>query len=163
MALGMFLQLDGIDGSVNDARHGGEISVVSWGFCVHHPRPSDVGGPVDPERNSLDLVVVADAATPRMLVTCLDGSVIARGRITVRAGSGVEIFIVEMEGVVVTRLGATAQHTDNQPTAEVSLACQRVGGIYTPQLPSGEAGEPVSGGWDLIADREWAVPPQQLY
>jgi hypothetical protein len=83
-------------------------------------------------------------------------AVIPSGKITVRDGSGVDIWVIRMSGVTVTGLGATAMASHSRPTAEIGLACERVGATYTPLGPDGRPGTPVTGGWDLTENREWS-------
>jgi type VI protein secretion system component Hcp len=146
MALGIFLELEGITGGSVDATHGGKILVEGWSFSV---------GTAEEHNKSFDLTVIADQATPRLFVQCLAGGVIPSGKITVRDGSAVDIWVIRMSGVTVTRLGATALASLSRPTAEISLARERVAGTYTPVGPDGRPGTSVTGGWDLIENREW--------
>lgn len=158
MALGMYLELDGINGSVNHPDLEGSINIVDWTFRVDAPRDDAAG-----TGEGIDLVLHADASAPHLFVACMAGRIVDRGRIVVRSGNGTVLFEVRLEGILVSSMGATAHHDDNQPTTHVNLKCQRVAGLYTARGADGTAGETTLGGWDLMAGREWTptvAPPE---
>ena len=147
----MYLALEGIRGSVVHDNHVGSINVVTWSFLVEGPR---VGEPAT--GHGLDLVLHADESAPQLFVACMSGRVIPRGTIVVKSGSGIVLFEVELEHIVVAQMGTEADHDGNLPHTHVMLKCQRVAGVYIPRRADGTADAAVYGGWDLVEHREWA-------
>lgn len=147
----MYLALEGIRGSVAHEGHVGSISVMTWSFVVDGPR---VGEPATGQ--GLNVVLHADESAPQLFVACMSGRIIPRGSIVVKSGSGTVLFEVELERILVAQMGTEADHDHNQPHTHLVLKCQRVAGVYVPRRADGTAEAPVSGGWDLLEDREWA-------
>ncbi len=171
--LQIFLKLAGIDGESAVEAHEKEIEILSYeqaldATVIH----SGGGGSSSGKAKFLGVRIrkSVDAASAPLLLACASGHRVADARITFRRGpGGFEFYKVTLEDVLVThvaqRAGVGAQYplsfdALNSGTSsdgfvdEVTLEYARARWEYRALDPSGAAGAPIVGGWDIARNRK---------
>lgn len=174
-ALDIFLKLEGIEGESTDAKHKGEIVVLSYEQSVAQPPagPSGSGGAAIGRArfSGVRFRKPVDKSSVPMLLACSSGRHIPRGVFTFRRGGAttVEFYTVRLTDVLVTEVVQVAGAGQQYPLSfdalnagsdssgfldEVTLAYGKIEWTYQEVLPDGTAGGSITGGWDLTANRE---------
>ena len=136
----IFAKIGAIQGESQDAKHKGEIEVLSfsWGVALADAPGPGGGGAGKATFQDLSIVHVIDKATPKLLEACATGQHLKDATITHRkAGKGhLEFLVFKMSDVVVTAVthGGT---TDAPATETVKLAFAKVDFEYRFQRPDG--------------------------
>jgi type VI secretion system secreted protein Hcp len=138
MAVDMFLKLDGINGESRDAKHRGEIELLSfsWGVVNTGRACSAAGGAGKVNVSDLSIMKKIDSATPQLMEHCVTGKHIQNGLITVRkAGEKpVEYLKIKLEDILVSSSQSGAGGA-TEPVESVSLNFTR---FEVTNTPSGE-------------------------
>jgi type VI secretion system secreted protein Hcp len=154
-----FLRVDGVAGDSADARHRGEIEVVSWSLAMASSGSmisSGAGGAGTGRVDFQPLKVTqrVDRAVPFLAQLTAMGQHVPSAVLTCRrpGREAADYFRVTLAEVLISgvRLSDAA---DTPPTAEVTLAYGRITIEYRPQMPDGSLGPPVVTGWDVKANR----------
>ena len=105
MAVDMFLKIDGIDGESRDAKHKGEIEVLSfsWGI-TNSGGGGGAAGKVTPDEFSI--IKALDKATPQLFERCCEGTHVPAVQLTL-AGSSIkgeqqEYLKIKLTDVLIT-------------------------------------------------------------
>jgi type VI secretion system secreted protein Hcp len=151
----LFLRLDGIQGGTLDARHQGEIDLLSYSQSFTRPATGGQAGP-PPTANCGAVIVtkLIDQSSPDLIAAVLLGTVIRTAVITFRnqGGRAIEYYKVTLSDVVIQSI----TQTDVSPTdpttilEQVSMNANRFIFEYTPQLANGSSGAPITFGWDCF-------------
>lgn len=158
MALRMFAKIDGIPGESTDAKHKGEIDVLSFSWGVSSPPPAGGGGGGGAGKASFQQVSfshVVDKASPLLALSCATGQHHKVATLTqTRVGGGsVDFLQFKFEDVIVT--GVAEAGPADQPLAEqVSLAYAKVHMAYFPQKADGSLDAPVKFAFDVAANKK---------
>jgi type VI secretion system secreted protein Hcp len=125
MAVDMFLKLDGVSGESTDAKHKGEIEVLSWSFGASQSSTSDPrggGGTGKVAMQDFHFVHVFSKATPTLMLACASGKHIPSGLLTVRKAGDkpVEYLKIKLSDCLVTSF-QTGGSGGNAPTEQFSL------------------------------------------
>jgi type VI secretion system secreted protein Hcp len=153
----MFAKIDGIPGESTDAKHKGEIDVLSFSWGLSSPAPSPGGG-VGVGRPAFQHATfshVVDKASPLLAQSCALGQHHKVATITQRrdGGKAVDFLQFKFEDVVVTAV--TDAGPADQPLAEqVQLAYAKVHLAYFPQKADGSLEAPVTFAFDVAANRK---------
>jgi type VI secretion system secreted protein Hcp len=154
MAVDYFLKVDGIPGESADARHKGEIDVLSfsWGVANDAP-PGGGGGGGAGKAHFDDLVVVArtSKASPKLWLACASGQHLKSAVLTCRKGAGksqVEFLKITLTDVLVTSYEIDGADEET-PVDQVALGYAKIATEYVAQDPTGKPQPPVKDGWDL--------------
>jgi type VI secretion system secreted protein Hcp len=120
-----FLKLDGIDGESADAKHKGEIDVLSFSFHALQGGSSAIGGGAGRGRVALgDFVVTKnlDKASPALFQYCCSGQPITKAVMTSRkAGKDQQpYYVITMTDVLVSS-HATGNADGSSPTPATPL------------------------------------------
>lgn len=155
MPVDVFLKLGDIKGESKDAKHQGEIDVLSWSWGMSHTGASAGSGAGAGKAifNDLTFTQAVDRATPLLIKACASGEHLKEATLVARkAGKGQQDYlIIKMSDILVTSVQASG--TDDQPVAAVSLNFAKIDFEY--KLPRGD-GDPVGGtrfAWDLKASK----------
>ena len=143
----MFLKIDGakqgpIKGESADARHGGEIDVVSWSWGMDSS--SDAFGQAT-ARTSFDqlrIVKRVDSATTALMSALRNNELEKKAVLTVRKVDGeqaLDYFIITIEKARLThhRVGGGEGAESYALTEELALSFQKVSVEYVPQGKTG--------------------------
>jgi type VI secretion system secreted protein Hcp len=143
----MFLKIDGIQGESADAKHKGEIDVLSWSWGESAGTAKTKRGPLPAACiQDLSLTKLVDSATPALIVNTMTGQVAQTAVLVVRkAGKEpLEFLTFTMKNVRITsyQTGGTSQG-DSALTENVVLNFEALEGQYVRQKPDGSADTPI--------------------
>jgi type VI secretion system secreted protein Hcp len=149
-----FLKIEGIDGESTDAKHKGEIQLLSfsWGASAPTSIGSATGGAGAGKvsLSSFHFTATTSKASPQLFVACASGRHLPAVQLTARRGGRVPVEFIKLSlnDVLVSSYqnsGAAA----TLPVDAVSLDFAKVAFSYTPFTARGTAGSPVTGSWDV--------------
>ena len=167
----IFLKLDGIEGESTTKGHEKEIEVVSYDQSIDATVPSGGGGGGGAGKATFSGVRFRkqlDAASIPIALACASGVHIASARFAFRRAP-LDFYLVALEDVVVTHAGQCATSDVQSPLAfetlakspagaalleEVTLHFGKIRWEYRPIGPKGAALPPITGGWDVKANRK---------
>jgi type VI secretion system secreted protein Hcp len=152
MAVDIFLKIATIKGESKDAKHKGEIDVLSysWGVTNAGPAPGGGGGGAGkPAFQDVVIVHNVDKASPLLLEACATGQHLKDAIITHRrAGKAQqEYLIVKLEDVIIT--GVTHGGPAGPIPESVSLAFAKIDLEYKPQKADGSLDAGIHFKYDL--------------
>ena len=141
MAVDVFLKLADIKGESKDAKHAGEIDVLSWSWGLSQPGTTAGGGGAAAGKvnfSDLNFTHRLDKASPLLMKACATGEHVKDATLVTRkAGKGQqEYLIVKMSEVLVTSVQSSSAGED--PTESVSMNFAKVDFEYKPQKENGQ-------------------------
>jgi type VI secretion system secreted protein Hcp len=162
MAYDAFLKLDGIKGESQDAKHKGEIDIMSFSWGAVQTGTSAVGGGAGSGKVSLqDLHITkkVDGASPLLFLNCANGTHIKEANLVVRKAGGdqLEYLKIKLTDILVSSYQPSGHSGggDDIPTEAVSLNFAKIEMNYQPQGADGKAlGGPILAGWDVKANKK---------
>jgi type VI secretion system secreted protein Hcp len=150
MAVDCFLKIDGIPGESTDAKHTGQINVLSWSWGeTQAMAPGAPGGAGKVSMQDFHFSKAVDAASPKLMLACASGQQIKDAVLSCRKAGGSQDFLtitfteVAVSGYQISD-GAAAD-----PTDQLALHFAKIQFDYAQQKPDGTLGAPIEGGWDL--------------
>ena len=160
MAADIFAKIGDIQGESVDAKHKGEIDVLSWSWGVSQSGSVGTGGggagSGKASFQDLQMTHGVDKASPNLLKACATGQHIPEATITVRkpGGGQPEFLVIRMTDVIVTSV-----HPGNAAGAaglveNVSLQFAKVDLEYRPQKPDGSLDAGIHFKYDIKNNRE---------
>src|SRR5262245_6648499 len=143
MAVDVFLKLGDIKGESKDAKHAGEIDVLSWSWGLSQSGTAGSGGGVGAGKvsfNDLNFTHTIDKGSPLLMKACATGQHVKDGTLVSRkAGKGQQEFlIIKMSDILVTSVQASG--AGEQPMESVSMQFAKIDLEYKPQKAGGEIG-----------------------
>jgi type VI secretion system secreted protein Hcp len=152
-----FLRVDGVAGESADARHRGEIELLSWTLGVASTGSMAAGGGGSAGRAEFQPLKVSqrvDRAIPPLVQLAAAGQHVPSVTLTCRrpGRDAADYLRIALTDVLVTGVRLT-ETVDGPPSAEVALVYGRIVIEYRPQMPDGSMGPPVVTGWDVRANR----------
>ena len=151
-AFDYFLKIDGIPGESTDAKHKGEIDVLSWSWGETQAIAASPGGGAGTGKVAMtDLQVSTNLskASPQLLLACASGQHIKSAVLTGRkAGKGQQEYLTfSLSDVLVSgyQTGAVAAEA---PLDSISLNFSKIEMTYREQTAKGSLGPAIRVGWD---------------
>ena len=143
----MFLKLGNIKGESVDAKHKGEIDVLSWSWGASTGTARTRKGNV-PVACIQDLAFTKslDSATPEIITTAVTGNVVPGTVVLTMRKSGdkpQDFFILTMSNVTIEAYQTSASEGANTLFENVVLHFDVLKGEYRSQRPDGTLGTPV--------------------
>jgi type VI secretion system secreted protein Hcp len=142
----MFLKIDGVQGESSDAKHKGEIDVLSWSW-------GESGGTARTRRGSVPAACIqdlalnksVDSATPALIVNTMTGEVAPTAVLVVRtAGQDqLEFLKFTMKNVTISSYQTGGSQGETTLTETVVLHFESLEGQYVRQKPDGSAEAPI--------------------
>jgi type VI secretion system secreted protein Hcp len=156
MAVDVFLKLGDIKGESKDAKHAGQIDVLSWSWGMSQTGGAAHGGGGGAGKvsfNDLTFTHAIDKATPLLMKACAAGEHVKEGTLVARkAGKEQqEYLIVKMSDILVTSVQAAGE--SEVPVSSVSMQFAKVDLEYRPQKPDGRPDTGVRFTWDVKANK----------
>src|SRR4051812_47753046 len=149
-AFDYFLRLDGIPGESVDAKHKGEIDVLSWSWGESQEIAATPGGGSGAGKVAMtDLHVSANLskASPQLLLACAAGTHIKSAVLTGRkAGKGQSEFLTFSLSDVLVSGYQTGGAAAEAPPGPIFLKFSKIERTYREQTAKGR-GAPRPGGW----------------
>jgi type VI secretion system secreted protein Hcp len=157
MGVDVFLKVGDIQGESTDAKHAGEIEVVSWAWGILQTgsiAPAGGGGAGRVTFTDLSFTHTTDRASPLLMKACATGQHIKDATLVVRkAGKGQhEYLVIKMSDVTVTSVQAAGAR--EQLTENVSMKFALVDVEYRHQRADGSPDDGVRFTYDIENNRE---------
>jgi type VI secretion system secreted protein Hcp len=156
MAADMFLKLGTIKGESGDAKHGGEIEVLSWSWGMSQSasmHSNQGGGSGKVSVNDINITKYVDVASPTLMKMCAKGDHIEQGLLTVRkaGGTALEYLKINLTKVIISQVSTGGSGGEDRLTETINLNFQKVDFTYTPQNADGSGGGQVFFKFDIPA------------
>jgi type VI secretion system secreted protein Hcp len=153
-AADFFLKIDGIEGESMDAKHKGEIPLLSWSFGAAQSGTSSHGsGAGGGKVNFQDFhfVMTVNKSTPKLIEKCADGSHIKQAVLVCRKAGGEqqEYLKVTFTDILVSsyQIGGSGG-SDLVPSDQISLNFSKIEFEYKEQKADGTLGGAIKTGYD---------------
>ncbi len=151
-----FLKIDGIEGESTDAKHKGEIQLLSfsWGASNATPVATARARAGRTTISAFSFQATTSKASPKLFLDCVSGRHHPSAVVTARqAGEvGLEFIKLTLTDVLVSSYQTSAAE-GSLPVDSASLSFSKISYSYIPQNVDGTAGSPVVGSWDLRSNR----------
>ena len=150
-AIDAFIKLGDIKGESVDAKHKGEIDVLSWSWGLVGPTRNSPGvpqRPVGPPQqscsSSINLVKLTDVASPLVMANAALGTSLQSAKLSVRRGEESDDFLViTLKDVIISGVSTGGASGGGDPTESVSLNFSSAHVSFKPQDAKGALGPPV--------------------
>jgi type VI secretion system secreted protein Hcp len=163
MPFDAFLKIDGVDGETTDAKHKGEIEILSyhWGVSQAISGTVSSSGTFSGQRCDMTAVAIVkslDKASPKLAQACASGEHFKSATITLsRAGGDKQPYMkYKLSDVLIENVsvGGASQGEGGVPSEEVGLRYGKIELEYTVVGTDGKAAGNVTGGWDLKENKK---------
>ncbi len=147
MALTAYLKIDDIDGESTKAEHEDEILIydLMWNIEQQSTKTGRGRSRTRAQVGALELKKYNDAASPYLILSCIQGKSFRNMVLSVRSGSGdanLDYLIITMQNVRISKLDTLGVSDDGQKIKEVlGLTFQNVTYKYTVQNDDHTAGD----------------------
>jgi type VI secretion system secreted protein Hcp len=154
-----FLKLDGIDGESTDAKHKGEIDVLSYSIGATNAGTHAGGGGGGAGKVNFQDIHISkktDKASPKLMLACASGQHIKEGKLVCRKAGGdqQEYLTIKLTDLLVSSYQLGGSHGDVVPNDQFSLNFSKIEFEYKPQDEKGALGPPVKAGWDVKGNKK---------
>src|ERR1039457_3955904 len=156
-----FLKLDGIKGESADAKHKGEIDIMSFSWGVSQTGVQATGGGGGAGKVSfqdIHFIKKTDASSPLLMLNCAKGSHIKEGNFVVRKAGGtqLEYLKIKLTDILVSSFKDHGSSSGGDiPTESLPLNSAKVKYSYQQQGADGKPqGGPILAGWDVKANQK---------
>ncbi len=158
MATDFFLKLDGIKGESKDDKHKDEIEIESFSFGVRQEGTSSKGGGLGAGRATfpdLNIVKLADKASPKLFLNCAQGTHIKEGILIARKAGGKqeEYYKVKLTDLLVSNWENRGAGANAVPMEQVSFNYSKIEIEYKEQDAKGALTGVVTANYDLKANK----------
>ena len=152
MAVDYFLKIDGIEGESSDAKHKGEISILSWSWGETQATAQGAGGGAGKvSMHDFRFSKYVDKASPKLFLACANAQRIKDAVLSCRkAGGGQDSLTLTLSDVTVSGyeiVGNSGAVVD--PTDQLALHFAKIEFNYVEQNPDGSMGASTKAGWDV--------------
>ena len=158
-----FLKIDGIDGESTDAKHKDEIELLSfsWGVSQTTVQSPTGGSTGKVSFQDIHFTTQTSKASPKLMLACATGSHIKTASLVLRkAGEKpLEYLKISLTDILVSSYAPCGNSGEN-PVEEFSFNFAKIEFDYTPQNADGSAGEVVTTGYDLKAQKSALDTPR---
>ena len=159
MAVDIFLKIAGVDGESKDDKHKKEIDILAWSWGLSNSGSAHVGsGAGSGKVNVQDVSFTkwVDAATPKLVLACCNGTHYDEATLVVRksGGSPVEYIKLKLQEVLITSVSTGGSGAEDRLTENITLNFAKFNLDYTPQDDKGAAGTAIPAGWDIAANKK---------
>ena len=154
MAVDFFLRIEGIEGESTDAKHKGEIDVLSWSWGASNTGSTGIGGGAAAGKASIqDVHFTArmSKASPRLFLACASGQRVKQARLAAvqAGGKQAEFLTLTLTDVMISSYQTGgSEGSDLVPMDQVSLNFAKLAMEYKAQKADGSLDAPVVAGWD---------------
>ena len=155
-----FLKIDGIAGESTDAKHKGEIELVSfqWGLTQSGAHTGGGGGGAGKAQfQDFHFTQHTQKSSPALMLACASGQHIKGAVLTGRRTGKVqlEFLTIKFTDVLVSSFEEGGHEDDQLPLEQVGLDFARIQVTYRGQDPAGKQLPDVNAGWDLKQNKKF--------
>jgi type VI secretion system secreted protein Hcp len=161
MAIDYFLKIDGIPGESLDAKHKGEIDVLSWSWGETNPvqpgGPGSGSGAGKVQMQDFTFTAATSKASPSLMLAGASGKHLKSAVLTARkAGKAqAEFLTFSLSDVLVSAYQVGGVEGEVVPMDSVSLNFSKIQVEYKEQKPDGSLGASVKAGWDVKQNKKF--------
>jgi type VI secretion system secreted protein Hcp len=151
-----FLKIDGIAGESQDPRHPGEIELESFSWGEAHLATAGATGASRPAIQDFHVTKHIDKASPLLMLAVASGQHFKSAVLTAqRPGKEPQDYLTfTLSDLMISSYQIEAPAEQPGPADQVSFSFGQIEMTYRPQRPDGTLDAPVTGGWDVTANRE---------
>jgi type VI secretion system secreted protein Hcp len=156
MAVDYFLKIDGIPGESTDAKHNGEINVLSWSWVETQPTAAGPGGGTGKvSMQDFRFSKAVDKSSPKLMLACASGQRIKDAVLSCRkAGSSQDFLTITLTEVTISSYEIAGNDTVAvDPTDQFALHFGKIQFQYVQQKPDGTTGASTEAGWDVTTNK----------
>jgi len=158
MAVDYFLKIKGIDGESADAKHKGEIDVLSWQWGETQTGSLSVGGGGGAGKVAMQdfsFVMRVNKASPKLLLACASGEHIGEATLVCRkAGKEQQEFLtIKLTDILVSSFQTGGSAGSEYETDSISLNFAKIQYEYKAQKQDGTLDGAIKAGYDLKANK----------
>jgi type VI secretion system secreted protein Hcp len=150
-----YLKIEGIDGESMVHGHKGEMQLNSWSFGASNPTTVGSGSGLSGGKvqfQDFHFTKSVDKATPKLFLACASGKHIPKLTLTVERPS-TERATTFMTYTFMDVMCTSFQNSADPLVEAISFNYAKITMEYTPTHPDGSAGERITAGWDLKANK----------
>lgn len=159
MAFDCFLKIEGIPGESADAKHKGEIDLLSYSFGATQSGSAAYGGGGGAGKvnfQDFNFVMKMSKATPKLFLACATGEHIKSAILTARkAGKDQqEFYIIKFTDLLISsyQTGAS-QGGDEVPTEQISFNFTKIETEYKEQKADGTLAGGIKAGYNIKTNK----------
>lgn len=161
----LFLKLDNVFGESQQPGHVGEIDVLSFSFGASQTGVRAAGGKASARRSSLTPISIlkqADKSSPKLFIACAMGTQFKDAVLTVSTGgtSPFEYLVITMSDVLISSYQVGSSEGSGIATESISFSYSKIEYKYIPRGAVGAPQQPVVVTFDVLKNKEFALPPQ---
>jgi type VI secretion system secreted protein Hcp len=154
MATDYFLKIDGIDGESEDAKHKGDIDLLSWSWGASQTGTMQTGGGGGAGKVSMQdfhFGMKVNKATPKLILHCANGKHIPKAVLVCRKAGEKQLEYLKytFTDVLVSSYNTGGSSGDEIPHEQVSLNYAKMEIEYKEQQKDGTLSGAVKSGWNL--------------
>ncbi len=153
----IFLKLDGIAGESLDEKHKGEIEIESFSWGVSQTGTFGTGGGAGTGKaqfQDFHFNSAVSKASPNLFIKCATGAHLKQADLYVRKAGDkpVDYYHIKMTDVLISSYNSSGSN-GSVPQDAASLNFAKIEFSYTTQRADGTAGDKITTGWDLKANK----------
>jgi type VI secretion system secreted protein Hcp len=154
MAVDYFLKIDGIKGESQDAKHKGEIDVLSWSWGATNTGSmahAGGGGAGKVAMQDFHFTMNVNTASPELMQHCASGKHIGNALLTCRKAGGdqQEYMKYKFADLLISSYQTGGSNSAEIPVESISFNFSKIEFEYKEQKPDGSLGGAVVKTWDL--------------
>ncbi len=154
-----FIKIDGIPGESKDAKHAGQIDVLSWGYGVSQSSTSHTGGGSGTGKANFSELCFShyiDKSTPNLMKYCASGKHIPTVELSCcKVGDGSQQYMkVTLNEVLITHVQPSGSTSDARVVEQVGMSYGKIKVEVKEQNTDGSMGATVTGTWDVKQNKE---------
>jgi len=157
----IFVKIAGVPGESTDERFAKQVEALNYSWSIIRDDASDIvtggGQSADkPKFSEFAITKLIDVTSPTLFLYSANAKHIASVTISLthEENNGQRVFMVyRLNNVVIGSVHTSSAEGSPRPVENISFAYSQIILTYTPRDETGAAGEKVSFGWDLAANK----------
>jgi type VI secretion system secreted protein Hcp len=159
MAVDFFLKLEGVPGESKDAKHAGEIDILSWSWGEAQAGTFGSGGGGGAGKVAMQdfhFVMSTNKSTPKLMLFCATGEHVKKAILTVRkAGKEQQEYLqITMKDCLVSSFQTGGSSQGDIPTDTCSINFAEIEVSYKPQKADGTLDAAVKFGYNQSTNKQ---------
>jgi len=161
MAVDMFIKIGDVKGESVDAKHKGEIDVLSWSFGMSNSGNAHSGGGSGAGKvnvQDLSFTKWVDLSSTELALRCCTGKHYDKATLVVRKAGDkpLEYLTISLEEVMISSVSSGGSGGEDRLTENVALNFANIKIEYKEQLKDGGKGADTSMSWKIAENQPGA-------